>query len=215
MEDMLIKNTQRHQPAIIIWSSATLASISELKGHRYGVACTAFSPDGKHLVSVGTPQDGCLCLWEWRSGTLIKKLKTCSPFSDVASVSFSSDGKFILTAGKKHIKIWTVGLPTKSRAKTETVSLTMHGKHVNLGHHKGCTFIDIVSCPVKIKGNVVDGKGGDFVLAYALASSGVLCVLHDGMTITQSVNLKVSNSTAFIVLQTIFVSVIHTSINVL
>ncbi|KAK9070797.1 hypothetical protein SSX86_011199 [Deinandra increscens subsp. villosa] len=183
-----------HQPAIIVWSSATLASISELKGHRYGVACTAFSPDGKHLVSVGTPQDGYLCLWDWRSGTLVKKLKTCSPFSDVASVSFSADAKFILTAGKKHIKLWSVGLPIKSRAKTETVSLTMHGKHVNLGHHKGCTFTDIAS-PFKIKGNV-DGKGGDFVLVYALTSSGVLCVLLDGLTITQSVNLMVEKGYA-------------------
>lgn len=34
------------QPSIIVWSSATLTSISELKGHRYGVACMAFSPDG-------------------------------------------------------------------------------------------------------------------------------------------------------------------------
>ncbi|KAI7756056.1 hypothetical protein M8C21_019785, partial [Ambrosia artemisiifolia] len=185
------------QSAIIVWSSASLASISELNGHRYGVACIAFSPDGKHLVSVGTPQDGHLCLWDWRSGTLIKKLKTCSPFSDVASVSFSADGKFILTAGKKHIKIWTVGLPTKSRAKTETVSLTMHGKHVNLGHHKGCTFTDIAS-PVKINGNAVDGNG-DFVHAYALTgsvTSGVLCVLNDGLTITQSVNLMVEKGYA-------------------
>lgn len=117
-------------------------------------------------MSVGNPQDGCICLWDWRSGTLVKKLKACSPFSDVASVSFSADAKFILTAGKKHIKIWTVGLPTKSRAKTEPVALTMHGKHVNLGHHKGCTFIDIVS-----------PKGSDFVLVYALTGSGRLLAL--------------------------------------
>ncbi|GJT12788.1 elongation factor 1-alpha 1-like protein [Tanacetum coccineum] len=30
-----------HQPAVIVWNSATLASVSELKGHRYGVACIA------------------------------------------------------------------------------------------------------------------------------------------------------------------------------
>nr|XP_043622412.1 mitogen-activated protein kinase-binding protein 1 [Erigeron canadensis] len=184
-----------HQPAIVVWSSATLAPIAELKGHRYGVACTAFSPDGKHLVSVGTPQDGNLCLWDWRSGSLFKKLKTCSPFSDVSSVSFSADASSILTAGKRHIKIWAVGLSTKSRAKNEAVSLTMHGKHVNLGQYKGCTFVDITS-PFKINGNVVDEKGGDSVLVYALTSSGVLCVLHGGLTITHSVNLKVEKAYA-------------------
>ncbi|KAL8254904.1 hypothetical protein R6Q59_033125 [Mikania micrantha] len=184
-----------HQPAIIVWSSSTLVSVSELKGHRYGVACIAFSPDGKHLVSAGTPQDGYLCLWNWQIGTPVKKLKTCSPISDVASVSFSADAKFILTAGKKHIKIWTIGLPTKFRSKTEAVSLTMHGKHVNLGHHKSCMFTDIAS-PFKINGNVVDEKGGDCVLVYALTSSGVLCVLHDRLTITQSVNLMVEKAYA-------------------
>ncbi|KAI3514796.1 hypothetical protein L1887_13498 [Cichorium endivia] len=169
------------QPSIIVWSSATLTSISELKGHRYGVACMAFSPDGKHLVSIGIPQDGYLCLWDYRSGTLVKKLKACSSFSAVASVSFSADANFILTAGKRHLKIWTVGLPTKSRAKTEKVSPTMQGTSVNLGHHKGCTFIAVTSSI----------KSGEPVLIYALTDSGVLCLLHGGLTITHSVDLKV------------------------
>ncbi|KAI3771297.1 hypothetical protein L6452_02459 [Arctium lappa] len=183
------------QPAIVVWSSATLSSVSELKGHRYGVACMDFSPDGKHLVSVGFPQDGYLCLWDWRSGRLVKKLKACSSFSAVASVSFSVDTNFILTAGKRHLKIWTVGLPTKSRAKTDSLSLTMHGKTVNLGHHKGCTFIAITSS-LKINGNVADGKSGELVLVYALTDSGILCLLHGGLTITHSVNLKVEKGYA-------------------
>ncbi|KAJ9548772.1 hypothetical protein OSB04_021315, partial [Centaurea solstitialis] len=184
-----------HQPAIVVWSSATLASVSELKGHQYGVACMAFSPDGKHLVSVGFPQDGYLCLWDWRSGRLVKKLKACSSFSAVTSVSFSVDANFILTAGKKHLKIWTVGLPTKSRAKTNSLSLSMHGKTLNLGHHKACTFTAITSS-LKTNGNLADGKSGDLVLVYALTDSGVLCLLHGGLTITRSVNLKVEKGYA-------------------
>ncbi|KAL4572352.1 hypothetical protein LXL04_019125 [Taraxacum kok-saghyz] len=182
------------QPSIIVWSSATMASIPELKGHRYGVACMAFSPDGKHLVSVGTPQDGYLCFWDWRSGTLVKKMKACSSFCAVSSVTFSADANFILTAGKRHLKIWTVGLPTKSQAKTKTktktISLTMHGKAVNLGQLKGCTFVAVTS-PFKTNGNVADGKGSEPVIVYALTDSGVLCLLHGGLTITHSVELKV------------------------
>lgn len=34
------------QPAVLVWDCATLALVSELKGHLYGVACIAFSPDG-------------------------------------------------------------------------------------------------------------------------------------------------------------------------
>nr|GEU51936.1 hypothetical protein [Tanacetum cinerariifolium] len=184
-----------HQPAVIVWNSATLASVSALKGHRYGVACIAFSPDGKHLVSIGTPQDGFLCLWDWRSGVLVKKVKACSSLSDVASVSFSADAKLILTAGKRHLKIWTVGLSTKSRAKTEAVSLTIHGKTVNLGHHKGCTFIAITS-PFKFFWNLAGGKGDELVPIYALTDSGVLCLLQSGLTITQSVNIKVEKGYA-------------------
>ncbi|KAL7588937.1 hypothetical protein Lser_V15G39318 [Lactuca serriola] len=179
------------QPSIIVWSSATMASVPELKGHRYGVACMAFSPDGKHLVSVGIPQDGYLCLWDWRSGALVKKLKACSSFSAVSSVTFSADANFILTAGKRHLKVWTVGLPTKSQPKTKAVSLTMHGKTVDLGHRKGCTFIAIATSPLKTNGNGADCKGSEPVVVYALTDSGVLCLLHGGLAITHSVDLKV------------------------
>ena len=35
-----------HQPAVLVWDCMTLAFISELKCHQYGVVCIAFSPDG-------------------------------------------------------------------------------------------------------------------------------------------------------------------------
>lgn len=35
-----------HQPSVLVWDCATLAFISELKGHLYGVECIAFSSDG-------------------------------------------------------------------------------------------------------------------------------------------------------------------------
>lgn len=164
-------------------------------------------------MSVGPPQDGYLCLWDWQSGLLVKKLKLCS---SVASVAFSADAKFILTAGKRHIKIFTVGFPTKSRPqKTKAVSLTMHEKTINLAHHKSCTFIGITS-PF-----MINGKSGEVAVVYALTDSGiswiqfnlfqfvfaylkyfrvsfaftgVLCLLHGGLTITHLVNLKVNTN---------------------
>ena len=36
------------QPAVFVWDLAGMAFLSELKGHLYGVACLAFSPDGNY-----------------------------------------------------------------------------------------------------------------------------------------------------------------------
>ncbi|XP_057512316.1 uncharacterized protein LOC130794414 isoform X2 [Actinidia eriantha] len=65
-----------HQTAVLVWDCASMALLSELKSHQYGVACTAFSPDGKHLGSVGFSRDGYICLWDWRSAMLVTKVKS-------------------------------------------------------------------------------------------------------------------------------------------
>ncbi|MED6150355.1 hypothetical protein PIB30_071499 [Stylosanthes scabra] len=91
--------------SVLIWDSSTLSIVSELKGHLYGVACICFSPNGKHLVSVG----GYIYLWEWRSGELVTKVKATSACSTISNVSFSSDAKLIVTSGEKHLKFWVLG----------------------------------------------------------------------------------------------------------
>ncbi|KAM7531959.1 hypothetical protein LguiB_035369 [Lonicera macranthoides] len=185
-----------NQPAALVWDCESMASASELKGHQYGVTCMAFSPDGKHLVSVGFPHDGYLCLWDWRSKTLLTKLRACSSCSPAASVSFSADAKFIATAGKKHLKIWTVKSSTRSQAKTGMGSLTVHAKPVNLGHLKGCSFISVTS-PILIGCSPVHcNRAGEFLPIYALTDSGVLCLLSSGLTVTNSVDLKVEKGFA-------------------
>lgn len=179
-----------HQPAVLVWNCASMALLSELKGHQYGVTCTDFSPDGKYLVSVGFPQEGYICLWDWRSGVLVTKVKACSSCSSVESVVFSSDAKFILTAGKKHLKLWKVGLSIKTRANVRVKSLAMHGKPINVGFQKGYSFIAVTS-PVLIKSGLVSGdQAGDILPIYALTDTGVLCLLDSGLSIRNSVDLK-------------------------
>ncbi|CAK9154468.1 unnamed protein product [Ilex paraguariensis] len=170
------------QPAVLVWDFATAAIVSELRGHQYGVACMAFSPDGKHLASVGFAHDGYLCLWHWQSGMLVTKLKACSSCSSIASVSFSSDAEFILTAGRKHLKFWAVGSSTKSHANMRACSLVMHGKPVKLAHHKGCSFIAVTS-PHWSEGGLIDcHRAGGFLPIYALTDAG--------LSIRNSVDLK-------------------------
>ncbi|XP_024024941.1 mitogen-activated protein kinase-binding protein 1 [Morus notabilis] len=127
------------QLAVLVWDVETLALVYELKGHLFGVGCIAFSPDGRHLVSVG----GYIHLWEWRIGMLVTKLKASASCSAISSVSFSSDAKFVITAGKKHLMFWTVRSSPKTRLSKGNVSMTMHGKAVNLGLQKGRSFISV------------------------------------------------------------------------
>lgn len=95
---------------------------------------------GKHLVSVG----GYIYLWDLCNRVLAAKVKASSSFSAVTSVSFSSDAKFIVTAGKKHLKSWAVG-SYRMHATGSAGSLALCGKPVNLGPHKGSSFIDVSS----------------------------------------------------------------------
>ncbi|XP_038883897.1 mitogen-activated protein kinase-binding protein 1 isoform X1 [Benincasa hispida] len=173
------------QPAVFVWDLAGMAFVSELKGHPYGVACLAFSPDGKYLVSVG----GYIYVWDWRTTALLTKLKASSSCSAISSISFSSDSKSILTAGKKHLKFWTITSP-KTHFNLGTSSLSLHGKPVNLGPHQGSSFVSITS------GFLADGSSGEVFPMYALTETGVLCLVNSGFSVTKSVNLKVDKSFA-------------------
>lgn len=157
-----------NQPAVLVWDYTTLSFISELKGHLFGVECICFSPDGGHLVSVG----GYIYLWDWRNGTLITKLKASSSCSTVTSVSFSSDAKFIVTAGKKHLKFWTIGTSPRSRSSKESGSLTIHGKPVDLGLQKGSSFVSVTSSFWTNSNIVNNGQAGEFFPIYALTYAG-------------------------------------------
>ncbi|KAL0375302.1 UNVERIFIED_CONTAM: WD repeat-containing protein 62 [Sesamum radiatum] len=132
------------QPGVLVWDCSTLAFRCELKGHQFGVACVAFSPDGKHLVSVGFPRDGCICLWDWRNKVLAAKVKASPVSSHIASIDFSLDNKFIVTAGKDQLSVWKVTWSKGSCARMRSVSVTMQ-RSVDLSHHKESSFIAVTS----------------------------------------------------------------------
>ncbi|XP_011019159.1 PREDICTED: mitogen-activated protein kinase-binding protein 1 isoform X1 [Populus euphratica] len=181
-----------NQPAVLMWDCSTMSFVSELKGHLYGVECIAFSPNGEHVVSVG----GYIYLWDWRSGILVTKLKASSSCSAVTSVSFSSDAKFIVTAGKKHLKFWTVGSSPGTRLSNGTGSLAMHGKPVNLGPQKGSSFISVTSAIGMNNSPVTAEQVGDLFPIYVLTDEGTLCLVDSGLSVRKTVDLKVEQGYA-------------------
>ncbi|CAK7333525.1 unnamed protein product [Dovyalis caffra] len=175
-----------NQPAVLVWDCSTMSFVSELKGHLYGVECIAFSPNGEHIVSVG----GYIYLWDWRSGILVTKLKASSSCSAVTSVSFSSDAKFIVTAGKKHLKFWTVGSSPGTRLSNGTGSLELHGKPVNLGPQKGSSFISVTSAIWMTNSPSTPEQVGDLFPIYVLTDEGTLCLVDSGLSVRKMVDLK-------------------------
>ncbi|KAL5983258.1 hypothetical protein ACLOJK_017342 [Asimina triloba] len=184
-----------HQPAVLIWDHSDQSLLAELKGHRYGVSCIDFSPDGKHLVSVGFLNDGYICLWDWRSGRLLSKLKESPSCVAISSVCFSSNGRFFMTAGRNHLKLWTLGLSAKSRAHGGGGLVIVDGKPTNLSNQKGSCFVAIAPA-AWMPGRVGSNEVADSNPIYALTDAGILCVLHSGLSIRKWVDLKVERTFA-------------------
>ncbi|XP_048127129.1 mitogen-activated protein kinase-binding protein 1 isoform X1 [Rhodamnia argentea] len=174
------------QPSVLLWDYANMSLVSEMKGHFHGVACIAFSPDGKHLVSVG----GYIYFWDWQSGRLATKVKASSSCSAIASVTFSSDTKYILTAGNKHLKLWSVALSSRTRFNGEAETQVLQGKPLNLGLQRGQSFVSVTS-PIWTN----QQPANDRFLIYALTEAGVLCLIRSG-SLRNSVDLKVKRAFA-------------------
>lgn len=53
-------------PAVRVWEVSECIQVCELQEHKYGIACVAFSPNGKYIVSVGYQHDMVVNVWNWK-----------------------------------------------------------------------------------------------------------------------------------------------------
>lgn len=119
-------------------------------------------------MSVG----GYIYIWNWRSALLVTKIKASSSCSAFTSVCFSSDAKFVVTAGKKHLKFWTIGSSPKTRLNKRAESLTLQAKPVNLGLQKGSSFVSVVSADFTVDSVIDSQQSGNRFSIYALTDTG-------------------------------------------
>lgn len=118
-------------------------------------------------MSVG----GYIYLWDWRKSILLAKVKASSTCSDITSVAFSSNGKFIVTSGNKHLKYWTVGSFQRARS-SKVGSLAFHGKPTDNEFQKGNSFVSVISAN-RVSSCGSDERGEEVMSMYALTDAGV------------------------------------------
>eukprot|EP00727_Mastigamoeba_balamuthi_P001965 m51a1_g11766 hypothetical protein (1243) ;mRNA; r:231681-236319 len=166
--------------SVLVWDAATGQLAATLVGaHRAGVACVAFSPNGKFIVSVGFHADGFVKVWDWRSGQAIAAAKTGA---HVHSVSFHEDGIFFCTAGQRHLKFWSLTATPAQQAPPGLAApeaMQIEGRNAAVGERKDETFVE-VAC----------GKGSGRGCVYAVSHSGTLFLFSASRVMEKWVDLR-------------------------
>ncbi|KFR07235.1 Mitogen-activated protein kinase-binding protein 1, partial [Nipponia nippon] len=166
-----------HMPAVRVWDVAERAQVAELQEHKYGVACVAFSPSSKYIVSVGYQHDMIVNVWSWKKNIVVAANKVSSK---VTAVSFSEDCSYFVTAGNRHIKFWYL-----DDSKTSKVNATVPllGRSGLLGELRNNFFAD-VAC----------GRGKKADSTFCITSSGLLCEFNEKRLLDKWVELRNTDS---------------------
>lgn len=175
-----------HMPSVRIWDmeDPTHPQIAEMmKGHKFGVACVAFSPNLKYVASVGFQHDMIVNIWNWKAGTKVASNKVSSK---VSALSFSENGSYFVTVGVRHVKFWY--FDTESNKSKVSKTLVINGRAALLGEQRNNTFCD-VAC----------GHGLNSDITYCVTSSGLLCSINSKRVLDTWVELKTSGAHAIVV----------------
>uniref|UniRef100_A0A673M9N1 Mitogen-activated protein kinase binding protein 1 n=1 Tax=Sinocyclocheilus rhinocerous TaxID=307959 RepID=A0A673M9N1_9TELE len=175
----ILNSSSGHMPAVRVWDVAERTQVAELHEHKYGVACVAFSPNSKYIISVGYQHDMIVNVWAWKKNVVIAANKVSSK---VTAVSFSADSSYFVTAGNRHVKFWYLD-HTKSSKVNATVPLL--GRSGLLGELRNNFFSD-VAC----------GKGRKANSTFCITSSGLLCEFNDKRMLDKWVELRTSMATS-------------------
>uniref|UniRef100_A0A8B9KWB3 Mitogen-activated protein kinase binding protein 1 n=1 Tax=Astyanax mexicanus TaxID=7994 RepID=A0A8B9KWB3_ASTMX len=175
----ILNSSNGHMPAVRVWDVAERTQVAELQEHKYGVACVAFSPNSKYIVSVGYQHDMIVNVWAWKKNVVVAANKVSSK---VTAVSFSDDSSYFVTAGNRHVKFWYLDHDKSSKVNA-TVPLL--GRSGLLGELRNNFFSD-VAC----------GKGRKAASTFCITSSGLLCEFNDKRLLDKWVELRTGLATS-------------------
>ncbi|POM58970.1 Hypothetical protein PHPALM_36314 [Phytophthora palmivora] len=177
-------------PAITIWDGTDGTLCAELQRHQYGVACMAFSQDGRFLLSVGLVHDQHLYAWElkFKRKETTRRLEVtavgCAFVEDkVLDADYCQAGNFFVTVGEKHFKYWFLD---------DNGSFLVTGHQVNelpeLQHRDAVVNAKTSSTFT----SVACGYGACEVKAFAVTSDGTLCCFGASGIMERLVSLESS-----------------------
>ncbi|XP_066532942.1 mitogen-activated protein kinase-binding protein 1-like isoform X3 [Hoplias malabaricus] len=175
----LVTGESGHLPAVRVWDVSQGSQVAELQEHKYGLACVAFSPNSKYIVSVGYQHDMSVNVWVWRKNLLVAANKVSS---NVTAVSFSEDSSYFVTAGNRHVRFWYLE-PCNSNKLTAPVPLV--GRSGLLGELRNNFFCD-VAC----------GQGKKSESTFCITSSGLLCEFNEKRLLDKWVDLRTCSARA-------------------
>jgi microtubule-associated protein-like 6 len=104
------------KPKIVLWDSNTGVVLRELHFHTRGVNTVCFSPTGRLLVSTGMDVDRTIVVHNVETGIVVGAGKIGKGIS-VLTLSVSSNGENMITAGKNHCKVWDMPSPDGGRVE--------------------------------------------------------------------------------------------------
>jgi len=142
-----------YKPRVLIFSLDDKAPqdipVAVIHEHSFGVHALAFSPDSKHLASLGTANDGFLYVWSIDDRTggvgLVASNKCTNVVKQMAWI-----GQQIITVGVRFVKIWRPSevAPTSNNDTPERRSASapkpLAGRNALLGSLLDATFTCVV-----------------------------------------------------------------------
>jgi WD40 repeat protein len=88
-----------------VWEAATGTLVHRYESHNDWTAVVAWSPDGRHLASVSSPQRG-MQVWESTTWKLLRQFENDS--GAVQAVAWSPDGNQLASSSYESVQVWAV-----------------------------------------------------------------------------------------------------------
>ncbi|XP_071507372.1 uncharacterized protein [Diadema antillarum] len=164
-----------HNPAVRIWDVQERTQVTELVGHKFGIACVAFSPDMRYVVSIGEQHDMVVNVWDWKKNTKHSSGKVASK---ITGLSFSEDGSSFVAVGNRCVKFWYLA----AKSKTRQIH-ALSGRSGILGEQRNNFFCSIAH-----------GRGENRDKVYVITKSGFLCEINSKRLLDKWVEVRTTGA---------------------